>query len=131
MESFIQQLLMVLPAIRVDLFTTRAKPDNPKKNNNSSANLEEVTVFELTVKKENIKAIAILEDGDFVVQKGSLARKDFIGKRTEKVHYWKDYDKLVEQGILLDNGNHKVFTKNYSFSSVSAAGSNTKLCLRG
>lgn len=29
MEAFIEQLLMVLPAIRVDLFTSKAKPDKP------------------------------------------------------------------------------------------------------
>jgi len=119
MEAFIEQLLMILPAIRVDIFTSKAKPDNsivdlkPK---------EERIEFELTLKKEGIKALAILEDGEFVVQKGSLARIDYIGDRAEKSHYWKLYDRLIEQGILADEGKHRVFTKSYAFSSTSAAG---------
>lgn len=121
MESFIDQLLMILPAIRVDIFTSKAKADIPERKNQSE-NLDEVPVFELTLKKEGIWATAILEDGEFIVQKGSLARGEYIGDRSEKSHYWKYYDKLVEQGVLAEKGKHKVFTKSYSFSSTSAAG---------
>ena len=121
MESFIDQLLMILPAIRVDIFTSKAKADIPERKNQSE-NLDEVPVFELTLKKEGIWATAILEDGEFIVQKGSLARGEYIGDRSEKSYYWKYYDKLVEQGVLAEKGKHKVFTKSYSFSSTSAAG---------
>jgi hypothetical protein len=121
MESFISQLLMVLPAIGVDIFTSKAKSDKPndvevqKKPTDSP-------VFELTLKKEGIVATAILEDGEFVVQKGSLARATYIGDRSERSCYWKHYDKLVEQGILVDQGSHKFFTQSYGFPSTSAAG---------
>ncbi len=121
MEAFIEQLLMVLPAIRVDLFTSKAKPDksdSAQKNQNEKDSL----IFELTLKKEDIKATAILEDGEFVVQKGSQARGTYIGDRSEKSHYWKHHDKLVKQGILVDQGKHKVFTRSYAFPSTSAAG---------
>lgn len=121
MESFIDQLLMILPAIRVDIFTSRTKADIPERKNQSE-NLDKVPVFELTLKKEGIKATAILEDGEFIVQKGSLARGEYIGDRSEKSYYWKYYDKLVDQGVLAEKGKHKVFTKSYSFSSTSAAG---------
>lgn len=121
MEAFVDQLLMVLPAIRVDLFTSKAKPDKPGAKKQSQA-AKESPVFELTLKKEGIKATAILEDGEFVVQKGSLARATFIGDRSEKSYYWKHYDKLVDQGILVDQGKHKVFTQSYAFPSTSAAG---------
>ena len=121
MEAFIEQLLMVLPAIRVDLFTSKAKPDKPATMKDSLA-AKESTVFELTLKKEGIKATAILEDGEFVVQKGSLARSKYIGDRSEKSYYWKHHDKLVNQGILIDQGKHKVFTQSYAFPSTSAAG---------
>lgn len=121
MEAFITQLLMVLPAIRVDLFTSKAKPDKqPEKD--QTQNVSESPVFELTLKKEGIIATAILEDGEFVVQKGSLARANYIGDRSEKSYYWKHHDKLVEQGILVDQGKHKVFTASYGFPSTSAAG---------
>jgi len=121
MESFIEQLLMVLPAIRVDLFTSKAKPSK-RESTKSSEFSKENPVFELVLKKEGIKATAILEDGEFVVQKGSLARGTYIGERSAKYSYWKAYDKLVEQGILQDKGKHKIFTQSYAFSSTSAAG---------
>jgi hypothetical protein len=121
MEAFIDQLLMVLPAIRVDLFTSKAKPDK-QAGVDKRASSDESPVFELTLKKEGVKATAVLEDGEFVVQKGSLARGGYIGIRTDKSYYWKLYDRLVEQGILADHGKQKVFTQSYAFASTSAAG---------
>jgi hypothetical protein len=121
MEVFIGQLLMILPAIRVDLFTSKAKPDKPSPSPDDPKSLQG-PAFELTLKKEGIKATAILEDGEFVVQKGSLARADYIGPRSEKSYYWKHHDKLVEQGILEDHGKNKIFVQSYAFSSTSAAG---------
>lgn len=121
METFISQLLMVLPAIRVDLFTSNAKPDKQSEIVKSKE-VNESQVFELTLKKEGIIATAILEDGEFIVQKGSLARAEYIGERSAKYSYWKHHDKLVEQGILVDQGKHKVFTQSYAFPSTSAAG---------
>ena len=118
MESFIEQLLMVLPAIRVDLFTSKAKPKSVKNSKLPNEN----PIFELILKKEGVKATAILEDGEFIVQKNSLARGTYIGERSAKSHYWKHYDKLVEQGILKNQGKHKIFTQDYAFQSTSAAG---------
>jgi hypothetical protein len=121
MEAFIDQLLMVLPAIRVELFTIKTKPDHPNPVTQSQT-FKDGPVFELTLKKEGIKATAILEDGEFVVQKGSLARAKYIGDRSAKSYYWKHYDRLVEQGVLVDQGNNKIFTQSYAFPSTSAAG---------
>ena len=121
MEAFIDQLLMVLPAIRIDLFTSKAKPQKITRQAVSSSE-QESPIFELTLKKEGITATAILEDGEFVVQQGSLARGEYIGERSDRYSYWKQYDKLVEQGILADKGGHKFFTVSYAFSSTSAAG---------
>jgi len=120
MESFVDQLLMVLPAIRVDLFTSKTKPETIRSAKDQDT--KESPVFELTLKKEGINATAILEDGEFVVQKGSLARAEYIGDRSEKSYYWKHHDKLVEQGILQDHDKNKIFTQSYGFSSTSAAG---------
>lgn len=121
METFIDQLLMVLPAVRVDLFTIKAKPSAI--THSSKAKTSSVSpMFELTLKKEGITATAILEDGEFVVQEGSFARAKYVGDRSEKSYYWKYYDQLVNQGILVDQGNHKIFTQSYAFPSTSAAG---------
>jgi molecular chaperone GrpE (heat shock protein) len=121
METFISQLLMVLPAIRVDLFTINAKPDKQSELVKSQE-IKENQVFELTLKKEGIIATAILEDGEFIVQKGSLARASYIGDPGKKTYYHRHYDKLVEQGILVNQGKHKIFTQSYAFPSTSAAG---------
>ena len=121
MEQFITQLLMVLPAIRVDLFTSNAKPDRHTELTKSQQAISG-PLFELALKSEGIIATAFLEDGEFIVQKGSLARAKYIGDRSEKSYYWKHHEKLVEQGILADKGKHKIFTKSYAFSSTSAAG---------
>jgi hypothetical protein len=121
MESFTKQLLMILPAIRVDIFTSRTKSDEPVKNN-QAIDLDLAPIFELTLKKEGIKATAKLEGSEFIVQKGSLARGEYIGDRSEKSSYWKLHDKLIEQGVLVESGKHKVFSKSYAFSSTSAAG---------
>jgi len=121
MEAFIGQLFMVLPALRVDLFRDNTKPDLLQSRGELTPT-EEMPIFELTLKKESIKATAILEGSEFIVQKGSLARSGYVGDRSKKSSYWKLHDKLVEQGILVDQGKNKVFTKNYAFSSTSAAG---------
>lgn len=118
MEVFIDQLLMVLPAIKVDLFTSKAKPEKEQEPRPE----QESPIFELTLKKEGIKATAILEGGEFVVQKGSLARGKYIGERSNKHSYWKLYDKLVEQGVLVEQRGKMIFTVSYAFSSTSAAG---------
>lgn len=116
MENFIEKILLVLPALRVDLFTTKAKPE---KIIDSHKTADSDQIFELTLKKEGIVATAKIEDGEFVVQKGSLARGEFIG---DHKGYFKLYVKLVEQGILAEHEKQKVFTQSYAFSSTSAAG---------
>lgn len=120
MEAFIKKLMMVLPAVRVDLFTSKAKSgeDAPVSN---LIDLHGPT-FELTLKKEGITATAVIENGDFVVQKGSHARSSYIGEKKVGYSYWKLYDKLVDQGVLVKDGNKRIFAKSYAFSSTSAAG---------
>lgn len=120
MESFLEYLLMVLPALRVDMFLKNIRPKTVK---SSSVVIDQPTYsFDLVLKKEAIKATAILTNGEFIVQPGSMARKEWVGDRTDKTSYWKLFDELVAQGILKDQGNHRTFTENYAFSSTSAAG---------
>ena len=120
MEAFIDQLMMVLPAVRVDLFTSKALPSNSGLSQPSTTSHN--PTFELTLKKEGVKATAILEDGEFIVQEGSLARSEWIGRKHDKSYYWQLYEKLASQGVLVDQGKFKIFAKSYAFSSTSAAG---------
>jgi hypothetical protein len=120
MEAFIKQLLMILPAIQVDMFVSKIRQDESQQITHSNEN----PVFELNLIIEGITATLIIVDGEYVVQKGSLARGEYIGKRSPKYSYWRLYDKLVEQGVLvkLEDSDNLVFTKSYAFSSTSAAG---------
>ena len=120
MESFLEQLLMVMPAIRVDIFVQKTRPVVQE---TTTATLTTSPTFECVLKKENIRATAQLVDGEFVVQAGSGARLTWIADRSEKNFYWKTHDKLVEQGVLKPAGEHNTFTENYAFSSASVAGS--------
>ncbi|WP_193185497.1 GIY-YIG nuclease family protein [Nisaea sediminum] len=120
MEAFLEYILMVLPALRIDAFLEKKRPNT---------SLERPTfpgagppTFTLFLKKENIKATAILIEGEFVVQAGSMARKSWVGTKADKTHYWRLYDELVTQGVLIDKGTHRVFSENYAFASTSAAG---------
>jgi len=111
METFIKQLLMVLPVLQVDVFVNKIK---------TSAVGSDELVFELTSIAGGIKATAVLENGYFVVQKGSLARGEYISKNTNNSN--RDlYDNLVQKGVLVNKGENKVFDKSYAFSSSSAA----------
>jgi len=121
MESFIERLLMILPAIKIELFISKTKSDSQAKPKLATGSNEN-PIFELKLHKEGIRATAVLDGGEFVVQKGSMARSAYIGDKSEKSYYWKVYDKLVATGVLLDQGNHKVFSKSYAFPSTSAAG---------
>lgn len=121
MENFIDQLLMVLPALRVDIFSSKVMPEGTGHSRNDKES-EADPVFELTLKKEGIVANAVLDNGEFVVQKGSMARSEWIGDTTDKSSYWKLHKSLVEKGVLVPEGSHHVFAKSYAFSSTSAAG---------
>ncbi|MDB2511532.1 GIY-YIG nuclease family protein [Luminiphilus sp.] len=121
MENFIDRLLMVLPALRVDVFSSKVMPESSSylgKENDSEVS----PVFELTLKKEGIVATAVLNNGEFIVQKGSMARASWIGDATDKTSYWKLYNDLVDKDVLVSESGHRVFAKSYAFSSTSAAG---------
>ncbi len=119
MEAFLEYLLMLLPALRVDMFLKNIRP---RTDASSSSDTEPVPVFEPFLKKEAIHATAKLTDGEFVVQAGSMARKEWVGVRSDHTSYAKLCNELVAQGVLAEEKKHRVFTENYAFSSTSAAG---------
>ena len=116
MESFLDYLLMALPALRVDMFLKKTRSQGPEPNEDSSV------LFELIFKRENIRATAKLVDGEFVVQKGSKARKAWLGDPAKHQSYSRLHQKLISQGILVDDGSIREFSESYAFSSTSAAG---------
>jgi hypothetical protein len=119
MEVFLDTLLMVLPAIRIDMFLSKKRSKRLMPTDEEAMT---APVFELINRKHSMEATAVLIDGEFVVQEGSAARNEWAGSTKEKTHYWKLYAELVDQGVLKDAGANRVFTTDYAFSSTSAAG---------
>lgn len=119
MEFFLDTLLMVLPAIRVDMFLNRKRP---KKAQVTYPIETKVPMFELTNRKHGLTANARLEDGEFIVLEGSQARLEWAGDTTDKTSYWKLFQELVDQGVIVASGDSRVFAMDYAFSSTSAAG---------
>lgn len=118
MEGFLDYLLMVLPAIGVDAFKQNKRPKLTRED------VREATspVFELVTKKHGLHARAIIEDGDFVVLEGSTARDNWSGRGTEHTSYAKLHKDLMDNGVLVREGQFCRFTQNFAFASPSAAG---------
>ncbi|AWV20249.1 Hypothetical protein RADP37_05246 (plasmid) [Roseomonas mucosa] len=127
MEAFLENLLTVLPAVRVDMFIQRARPTPgiaapaavlaPP----SPAPALPPVRFTLETPRHGIKATAVLAEGEFVVQAGSLAREKWEGQNGQSASYAPLHAELVTAGILAPHGALRIFTQNYAFKSPSAA----------
>lgn len=120
MEEFLDTLMIVLPAIQVDMFVNKVQP--VKQHSKTTAEKENAPTFKLTSKRLGIDATAELIGGEMIVKSGSIIRKSWVGERGEKTHYFILHDKLWVTGIIEPKGDHAIFTKDYAFSSPSAAG---------
>jgi Domain of unknown function (DUF4357) len=119
METFLDYILMVLPALRIDCFLKNTRPSSQAASR--TATTVEAPLFELRTPKHGIRATAKLENGEFVVQAGSVARRAWEGKGSENTAYGQLYVELVKMGVLAEQGMHRVFSENYAFKSPSAA----------
>ena len=117
MEVFLDYLLMVLPALRVDLFLSHRRPAMSTTRRTEQEGSQE---FELNARMHDLKATAVLEGSDFVVQKGSQARSDWSEGSSEH-HYGRLHAELVRTGVLRQEDGHRVFAEDYAFRSPSAA----------
>jgi hypothetical protein len=127
MEAFLENLFIVLPAVRVDMFIQRARPPLGSSAPTPSLALTRPgsalppARFTLETPKHGIKATAVLVDGEFVVQAGSLAQGNWVGQNGQTASYAALHAELVNADILAPQGALRVFTKNYVFKSPSAA----------
>jgi hypothetical protein len=119
MEQFVEYVLTVLPAVRVDgfLIRTRSQPSTSM-TANSVAKSASVT-FSLKLTNGEVDASARVENGEFIVQVGSIGRPKWIGVDH---HYKKLFDEVVQSGAYVEDGSKRRFIKSYAFSSPSAAG---------
>ena len=116
MEAFLEYVLMILPAVRVDFLLRQTRPRSV-----ADPTDEAQAVFELTTPRHGLHAVAILQDGDFVVQEGSIARSEWVGQGSSHTSYGQLFVELVRTGVLQEHGGHRVFATNYAFKSPSAA----------
>jgi hypothetical protein len=126
MEAFLENLLIVLPAVRVDMFIQRARSARPTSSAAPvpmPADQQQTsaggTRFVLESRKHSLRASAVLNDGEFVVEAGSMGRLEWTG--LEHHTYASLYAELRRSGVLTEQGAHCVFTQDYAFRSPSAA----------
>jgi hypothetical protein len=119
METFLQYIFMVLPALKIDIFSQKL---NTKKYSNENATIGDVAKFELNSKRYGLNATAQQIQNEFIVLKGSIARESWVGKRTSG-SYGKLYQELIKTKVLITQGNKRVFSTDYAFKSPSAAAS--------
>lgn len=117
MEAFLDNLLIVLPALRVDMFIQRARAAVPVVAGVASPTPR----FLLHREKQGLHATAVLVDGEFVVEAGSVARGDWIGKGSAETSYAQLYRELRRTGVLEPAGDNCRFRQSYAFRSPSAA----------
>ncbi len=116
MESFLETLNMVLPAIRVDMFMEKKRDDTRKFLTTESVSIPE---FELHAKKAGITASALIDGSEFIVQKGSDSQISWVGKHL--TNYQPLQAELIANGVIAPKGKIGSFSKGYAFSSPSAA----------
>lgn len=126
MEAFLENLLIVLPAVRVDMFIQRTRSAWPATSTTpvrTIADPQEVagggTRFVLESRKHGLRASAMLTDGEFVVEAGSMSKLEWTG--LDHHTYASLYAELRRSGVLTEQGAHCVFTQDYAFRSPSAA----------
>lgn len=118
MDDFMDNLMLVLPALGYDFFSEdvrEAKQDVSEQSDESPAR------FTMSVNRHGISAIARLEGGRFIVEKGSLARNQWSGTTSSHSTYGKLHGELVRQAVLVGAGKLRTFDKDYAFKSPSAA----------
>jgi hypothetical protein len=124
MEAFLENLFIVLPAVRVDMFIQRARPSRPPVVAvpvEGPACAPPDARFVLVSKKHGLKAYASVQDGEFVVERGSTARLTWQGQEIVRSGYAYLHDELKRAGVLAPDGERCVFAENYAFNSPSAA----------
>eukprot|EP01037_Dinobryon_pediforme_P005927 gene5927-5996_t len=132
MEAFLENLFVVLPAVRVDMFIQRSRPAIvPAQPATAGALLQHSAAappaltarFELTTIKNGVKATAVLINGEFIVEAGSLVRQRWEGLNTAATGAAQLHAELLRSGVIVPDGALGRFTQNYVFGSPSSAAS--------
>lgn len=116
MEAFLETLMMVLPAIRVDVFELKRRTTQTV----SAQDLETgEPTFEYTIPRQGIMATAVLRNGEMVVKAGSTARSQWYVSPSENKARRALHEQLVATGVIESRGKTGIFTRDYAFNSPS------------
>jgi hypothetical protein len=120
MEAFLANLRTILPVVGLDLLKPRPRAaiatETPLE-----VRIENETKFSIN-HKSGVRAVAVEEDGEFIVIEGSEALRDTEYARNS---YAKLKQDLITKGVLQSTSDPSryAFSTSYAFSSPSAAGS--------
>lgn len=115
MDYFLEQIKLILPLMGFRfLISTVAEP--PK---NDLSSLDSPTKTPYRIKTSTFKAEMYESEQGYVVTKGSQANKTITSSMSET--YVRLRHKLIESGVLTENGEFLEFAKDTVFSSPSAA----------
>ena len=130
MEFFLAQVLTILPVIGMDYFrpppsvvaaSAQTGPVVSGLATNTNATLANVSpLFNGDLKNVGITAKGQQINGEFIVLKDSMARLNWEGVEGGYTALFKE---LVQAGVLvpMPDGRFNIFTRDYAFSSPSAA----------
>ena len=132
MLAFLDNLYLALPAVRVDMFTQRARPKPqlrevttaigaPAPPADTTPSPPPLARFHLRSARQKIDAVADLTLGELVVQAGSSGRAEWVGAEGHNAGYASLHGELLSSGVLTVQDGRAVFAENYAFSSPSAA----------
>lgn len=124
MEAFLDNLLTVLPAVRVDMFIQRTRPAtkaSPTPAQPTPEAEDSEARFVLENRKHGLTASAVLQGGAFIVEEGSTARLNWESKAVTAHGYGLLHAELKRSGVLREEVGRCVFTQSYAFQSPSAA----------
>ncbi len=117
MEQFLANLQIILPVIGLDML----KPQ-PRAVTQTAKPVEERTTGDVQFEirhKSGVQAMAVEEDGEFIVLEGAEA---LTGTGYVQQSYGGLKEKLIAEGVLIPHGADKLrFAKPWSFNSPSAA----------
>jgi hypothetical protein len=120
MEYFLEQIQTLLPVLGFDFLMARPDLEAETSHSDREDTVVASPIFTGNLPKYGILARGHEVNGEFVVFKGSMARRRWEGVESS---YTKLFHDLVSKGILAPtpDDKHNVFTRDYAFASVSAA----------
>ncbi len=118
MDVFIERVLQLLPVLGIHHFSSASFLTPGQSRSQSNTAPDESSVLHLSAK--GVSASGLRSEEGFTVIKGSRASKETT--KTCPSGTIKNRKRLLEKGVIIDDGDSYLFTEDYEFSSPSSAG---------